>query len=143
MRRLVPTNWCFLVYWIFLVNVGPSFHHADLFGLHSHPYRSVHCGSHHSHYQDGGCCEHDHVADNGHHLDLPQDWETSVALVFAPAGDCGCCEFFEQYNVCFNSVEFVGDQAFGTQLFYHADGLLSSGDLTALARGPPFFVALV
>lgn len=142
MRRLVPTNWCFLVYWLFLVNVGPSFHHADLFGLHSHSHRSDHCGSHHSYYQDEGCCEHLHEAEKGHHHDLPQVWETFVASVFAPEGDCGCCKFFEQYNVCFNSVEFVGDQAFGTRLFYYADSLLSAGDLAALARGPPFFVAL-
>ena len=80
MRRLVPTNWCFLFYWVFLVNFGPSFHHADLFGLHSHTAGSVHCGLHHSHSHNLGCCDHDHGTDDGHRHPVPQDLEASEAL---------------------------------------------------------------
>jgi hypothetical protein len=143
MRRLVPTNWCFLFYWVFLVNFGPSFHHADLFGLHAHTAGSAHCGLHHSHSHNLGCCDDDHGTDDGHRHPVPQDLEASEALVSAPDGECVCCKFFDQYNVWIDCVEFEGDHTFGSQRFSYAEGFPSSGDLTALARGPPSFVALI
>jgi hypothetical protein len=140
MRRLVPTNWCFLFYWVFLVNFGPSFHHADLFGLHSHSSSRSHSGFHHSHEQ--GCCNHDHGADDGHRHDRPQNLETSIVSVFAADGECACCKFFDQYNVCFNCLELVGHHTFGIQRFSATEGRPSAGDLKPHARGPPSVIAL-
>ena len=140
MRRLVPTSWCFLIYWVFLVNFGPSFHHADLFGLHSHPHGAANCGSHHHHVVK--CCDHDHGTDGGHRHDTPQTPETSVVSLASDV-DCVCCKFFEHYNVCFSPVELLDNHAFGVQLFSFTEGRPSVGDLEAFARGPPSSIARV
>ena len=137
MQRSVPKNWCFLLYWVFLVNFGPSFHHADLFGLHSHPFGAANCGSHYHH--DLGCCDH-HSADANHSHESLQTNETFIASVAADA-DCLCCKFFDQYNVCFSCVEFLDTEFPGTEAFSFSDGRPSAGDFEALARGPPASIA--
>ena len=137
MRSLVPTNWCFLFYWVFLVNFGPSFHHADLFGLHVHSPGGAQCGVQHSH--DHGCC--DHGPDDSH--SQPQGVETTVASFSAADSQCACCKFFDQYNVFIDSVDLLDNSAFGEQCFSFTEGRPTAGDFVALARGPPFDIALV
>lgn len=137
MQRSVPKNWCFLLYWVFLVNFGPSFHHADLFGLHSHPFGAANCGSQHHH--DFGCCDH-HSADANHSHESLQTNETFIASVAADA-DCLCCKFFDQYNVCFSCVEFLDTEFPRTEVFSFSDGRPSACDFEALARGPPASIA--
>lgn len=137
MRSLLPTNWCFLFYWVFLVNFGPSFHHAELFGLHVHSPGGAPCGVQHSH--DRGCC--DHGTDESH--GQPQGFETSVASFSAADSQCVCCEFFDQYNVFIDSIKLLDNPAFGEQCFSFNEGRPSVGDFVALARGPPSFIALV
>ena len=139
MQRSVPKNWCFLLYWVFLVNFGPSFHQADLFGLHSHPFGAANCGSHH-HKPNLRCCDHNDSADTGHNHGGSQPNEALIVSVAADV-DCLCCKFFDQYNVCFSCVEFLDTESAGTEVFSFSEGRPSAGDFEALARGPPASIA--
>ena len=139
MRRSVPKIWCFLLYWVFLVNFGPSFHQSDLFGLHSHPFGAANCGSHH-HNPNLRCCDHNDSADTGHNHGGSQPNEALIVSVAADV-DCLCCKFFDQYNVCFSCVEFLDTESAGTEVFSFSEGRPSAGDFEALARGPPASIA--
>ena len=135
MKYLTPTTWVLLVYWIPLMNLGPSLHHADIFGLHSSSCSTGCCGHHHGH-------SHSH-----HHHGECQDQANTCCQNHAPgsvglyAGDTsdGClfCEFFEKYNVAFSCFHFSDPAALADYSFALLDIFVSQDLVAATARGPP------
>jgi len=119
---------CFFVGYLgLLLNLGPSLHHAPIFGLHGHS---------HSHSTESvchSCCGHSHA----HHTQPAQDSNADSVASFSDNHDCSFCKFFDQYHVIVERVETV--EAFS---FAEIREAVIADDpfavcLVPLARGPP------
>jgi len=131
MKYFKPTIWLLLVYWIPLMNLGPSLHHADVFGFHSSSCSSCCCGNHHHH---GEGHDHHHHSDTCCH---DHSHEPVSSVTDASSDGCQFCEFFEKYNVVFSCFHF-SDSASPSGCDVTLPSVFLSQDvIAATARGPP------
>ena len=135
MRFKKSINCFFVGYLGLLINLGPSLHRADFFGLHSHGAGSVssHCS----------CCCHGHA----------QWWWSSdcdpVEPVEAPLKrrsqtvssnhDCAFCEFFDQFHVMVAQCDQQEPWSAGQLLPSCRPVAVFAATLSPAARGPPCF----
>jgi hypothetical protein len=79
---------CFLLlYLVLLLNLGPSLHHADFFGIHP-PHHPTSADS------TSVCCVHAHRHGPANDLNSAEVDERAYA-----GHDCSICKFFDQYHV--------------------------------------------
>ena len=138
MRRITQTSWFLLLYWVPLVNLGPSLHKADFFGFHSHHCGSSHC--HHGSLEVGGHCfqsPFDESSDCHSHLKEDPS-QTPQRFVTGSDSDCSLCQFFDQYNVVINTLELPTHVNGAYQRNHFELGIPASALLEASARAPPF-----
>ena len=143
MKYLKSTTWLLLLYWIPLMNLGPSLHHADFFGLHSSCCVSTCCGSHgHSHESDH---DHDHDHASASCCQKPSSKDDRIQSsrldsATGTDGECQFCNFFEKYNVVFSSFQFTVPSVPANHFFVQSDVFPSRDVIVATARGPPAFL---
>ena len=88
---------CFFVGYLgLLLNLGPSLHHAPIFGLHGHSHSAESPG----HTCHSSCCGHAHT----HTLPQQESDENSVAST-SDHHDCSFCKFFDQLHVIVECVQ--------------------------------------
>ena len=119
--RFAYPKWMFVLFWVLLVSFGPSFHHADVFGLHGNS-----CGS--SWLPSFGCCSCSHGATYGAESDGP---------IVQADHDCSLCDFFDHYNLILDGP--VPSESTEPAFYCHAVlAQQSLGDcFSPIARGPP------
>jgi hypothetical protein len=160
MRQKQLKNGVLLVYLALLTSLGPSFHRAHFFGLHSHS--NGQCQS----ATGSSCCGHAHSYDS-HQPDIPshdhshpnkcvRSVKFSNASLLAPAmapttvpsltvpdsvTNCPFCKFFENYHVTL--VAFEPSVVAAPLFLFHTSCVLptSASAISAIARGPPGFLA--
>ena len=143
MRSQFLKTWFLLVYWVLLVNLGPSLHRAHFFGLHCD-----HCSD--------SCSHEDHCNADGHcHASMsPEELQQHLSCCHNSSPpvsheasddsgsvnshhDCAFCRFFGQYHVVF-SVYTVEVSSVPAELCYlQQDSLVDPVALDPIARGPP------
>jgi hypothetical protein len=155
MLRRIPTTWFLVSYFALLVNLGPSMHHADIFGLHVHMPGSSevdHCVvvgsvSGAEVVGENSCCCRHHAgtlsagvqAAGKSQTDLTQ----SDGLCLNVDDRChGCllCDFFKHFNASESSFDFqpvVASVRFKTS-FYRS--FVAHEPLASDARGPPAII---
>lgn len=158
MRQNRQKTWFLLGYLVLLLNLGPSLHRAQFFGLHSHGGSCCHhhgdLQTTHGHASDDHL-KHSHCHDHAHH-----DCSAGSALVAlqslstqslassglsdgtdAAAHDCLFCKFFEHYQATPVSIELP--TCVSPFLFMLAECQSSVHRLAvlAIARGPPMIAA--
>lgn len=137
----------FVAYLGLLINLGPSLHHADFLGFHSH------CGSdsgcchsrhdqHHDAHSHAGHSHAEHASAEGSHCGHSHSASEAVAqLIAVQAGendhDCVFCKFFEQLHVIVNPIATfeVSDVALIRAIDRPSD--VRSAIFIPVARGPP------
>ena len=141
MRRITKTSWILLFYWVPLVNLGPSLHHSDFFGFHSHACGSSHC--HHSPASGASHCSsdrsHTHSSVGCHSHSKTENSDTHELFIAGTDGDCSLCQFFDQYNVVFSCIDFQPQITISYQRSQLDTGMPGTALLAASARAPPFF----
>jgi len=120
---------CFFVGYLgLLLNLGPSLHHAPIFGLHSHNH-----SSHGTKSVCHSCCGHSHAD----YRQPEQDSNVDSVASTNDNHDCSFCKFFDQYHVIVDRVETVEASGFAEirEAVIAVDPFAVS--LVPLARGPP------
>ena len=119
--RFAATKRMFVLYWVLLVSFGPSFHHADVFGLNGSS-----CGS--SWLTAFRCCSCSHGSDWAPQSDGP---------TVQADHDCSLCDFFEHYNLILDAP--VASEPDEPSFYcYSRPATKSLGDcFSPIARGPP------
>lgn len=136
MRQKYLKIWFLLVYWVLLMNLGPSLHRAQFFGLHCHHCSDSCTDKGHSHSdmapeqlrQHLACCHGCHAFDS-------VDEVNSGKLL--GDDDCSFCRFFAQYNVVLSVFILECSSAPIELCSAHRDWHVDSVTLDPLARGPP------
>ena len=136
MRNHRITTYLLLGYLALLLNVGPSAHHVDLFGLHAS--RCCQFPTVSNETEPSCCCDHDHA----HRPELPLGSEKANELVASsdlnPHGsDCVLCQYFDNFNAVNSTFElYLDDQP---ARFRTPPNCLSalSRPIDCSARGPP------
>ena len=145
MRKLHSKNWLLLGYLVLLLNLGPSLHQADFFGLH--------CGgaccsqTSFSDAEVSSCCCHAGHSHSDQSSHCPSDSDDSDQDgISAASHDCGSscedcvfCKFFDQFNVVTESFRFVVTQSPVCSLIANNHGTAFSEYVPQSARGPPEF----
>ena len=142
MGNLKRPSWLLILYWIPLVNLGPSLHRADFLGLHSHSCVETSCNHDHSHHTHSGDSYHcqEHAGDSAN------DVTPNIAkkpVVGESQDVCSFCKFFDEYNVIFNAVVYQNDVTSTYQRNVYPHSFRSEALLLATARGPPACETLV
>ncbi|MCH2183422.1 MAG: hypothetical protein MK108_15595 [Mariniblastus sp.] len=140
------TSCLLLFFWVPLVNLGPSLHHADFLGFHSHccgakschntpPVASSEGCSHHHHCHDDGVvsCHAKPAKTNGQQ---PRQ-ESPNLLITGRDAACSLCKFFDEYHVVFDSVDNSVEFTYTYQHFACRVDVPLTAALPATARGPP------
>lgn len=139
MNRRTFVTWLLLGYLALLLNVGPSAHHADFFGLHG----SQCCGVNHDSNRSTtksttcGCCS--HYADDRVVLDceVPTGIRVAADLNYDEICGCALCEYFD----CFNAIAYCfAFSVTDSHAIFGADASCCLADPTNVAcnaRGPP------
>ncbi|QEG23946.1 hypothetical protein [Mariniblastus fucicola] len=139
MRSSQFKTWFLLGYLVLLLNFGPSLHHAQIFGLHSHSHRN---GSDDTASGSSCCCHHHSgetliaslsVNDTGDH----DPSVASLRSVKSGVHDCAFCKFFDEYNVVVDSFEL---QHVEQPIFLLASlrpSAAAAEFVPTIARGPP------
>ena len=121
-------NSILLGYLVLILNFGPSFHRAPIFGLHDHGTVSVEaevvcsCGLH-------------------HHAPVEQDQDDSQSQDFGSIEkqlcDCSLCKFFKQYNASVDTADFTIAETDVSMQLQTISSLVSRTAYATDARGPP------
>lgn len=131
-----------LGYLVLFWNLGPSLHRAEIFGLHCHSCCSsgnsscchdhVREGHWHSHGDGQGFHSHSRCCDHEHSPDPTQDQQTVTSH-----HECSLCEFFDNFNVVFDSFDFEVAEA-PSRINAALPLVAWLGEpFSATARGPP------
>lgn len=112
-------TWFFIVYLGLLLNLGPSLHHADFFGLHGHSVVSS-CS----------CCP-------AHTIPCSNDSPDGATVKGTAEHDCAFCKFFDQYHVIVDAVDVYESSAFAALLVAQRPVDADSASFIPVARGPP------
>ncbi len=142
MGNLKRSSWLLILYWIPLVNLGPSLHRADFLGLHSHSCGESSCTHDHSHHTHSGDSYHCHK----HVGEFANDVTPNIAkkpVVDESQDVCSFCKFFDEYNVIFNAETYLNDVTSTYQRDIYPNSFLAEPLLSATARGPPSCQTLV
>lgn len=145
MGLMKKTSCLLLLFWVPMVNLGPSLHRADFFGFHSHCCRSDHhhnqpvglleCGSGHRHcHSDGKASCPSLVANTDRQ---PPQRETNNPYYTGPDSTCSICKFFDEYNVVFDGAEASRQITRVYQRFASLNAAPTPPLQLATARGPP------
>ena len=129
MHRSKATIWLIALYLGFLVNLGPSMHHASCFGLHNHDSNGA------SVSEEGVfscCCHHDSMPSDA----IPSDRGTDNSVVSAEH-DCAFCKFFDDYNIVLESFQMEVAQAEVYSIDFLSSDRPVSAAIISTARGPP------
>lgn len=135
--RFKQTKICFFVAYLgLLLNLGPSLHHLDLFGFHTHC-GSISCSHHHDdsshHHADSHCshsfCDHSHPQ--------PKSSESLTVRSGSADHDCPFCDFFDQYHVIVEPVETVPFYQFALVPVTERPSDVCLVNFNPVARGPP------
>lgn len=121
MRRSRIPIWMLLTYLVLFLNFGPSWHRADIFGLHNEP----------AAHQDVACV---HVCSCQHHFaDASQSSDATVTSNH----ECAFCKFFDQYTVVLHSFNFshVEEPVHVSRIEIVQNSV--SCPVRTVARGPP------
>lgn len=147
MKYLKPTIWLLLVYWIPLMNLGPSLHHADVFGLHTSCCNSGCCASSSGSSFEARSQELDYFGCDGQCQGQCQNQRASNPTqdadqcpdIFAGTTTDVClfCEFFKKYNVVFSCFHFPNPPQRSVYRMTLADIFESQDAILGSARGPP------
>jgi hypothetical protein len=117
---------CFFVGYLgLLLNLGPSLHHAPIFGLHGQDNEAGSC--------QHSCCGHSHA---------PPAQQTSNDNSVVSTNvhhDCSFCKFFDQLHVVVVNVETIEVSDFAFLLEAIRSEQPPSVKFSPLARGPPSF----
>lgn len=128
-------NSILLGYLVLLLNFGPSFHRAPIFGLHDHDH---HPTLHLAHVECD--CGHDHghgptESENNRH---DSDSERSSTLAIEKQlCDCSLCQFFKHFNASVDTVDLTIAEATLSFRVETGSSLISRSALATDARGPP------
>jgi hypothetical protein len=134
MRRCTLTIWFLLGYFALLVNLGPSLHHADLFGLHSHASDNTNADMENDAAVSCCCCQHHSAAQN----EGPSETTGSAGFdVDTACHDCAFCEFFKHFNAFDHSFEFEERETHAQAVSFDNDSSVDDEPIASTARGPP------
>ena len=136
--------WFFVAYLGLLTNLGPSLHHANFLGFHSHAGGDCcHFDGAHTH------CTHSHSAHSHHahsHCDHTHECHThrttepsNELMVHAGANghDCPFCKFFDQFHVIVEANESTEFSEIALVDIFEQPSELCSVIFIPVARGPP------
>lgn len=132
MCRQPSISWFLLGYLCLLLNVGPSAHHADVFGFHC----SGCCDSGACHLSkldisgDCPCCSSSGSSD---HLSNSQPEK-----VKSDCDDCLFCQFFDQFHSLEASIPQQSRESGVCDLFAHSKIVDTVRIIDSSARGPPY-----
>ncbi len=125
MKRKSSANLFLLGYLVLLLNLGPAWHRAPIFGIHDHGTVG---------HDAGVCsCGHNHAGESASR-ESTADEAGSIDL---PSCDCAVCKFFKQYNVTFHGSTVDGLKLVVHQAAHHRKIDASQPLLLHRARGPP------
>lgn len=125
MRCNRVTTWLILTYLVLLVNLGPSLHRAELFGLHGHS--SIQSDD----VVAPTCCS------CHHHFSRENSSPDGEVPVVASNHDCAFCKFFDQYTVVFHAFQFAQfKEPIHLPCFENLPSKVSYS-VPTVARGPP------
>ena len=114
------TSWFLLAFVVLFWNLGPSLHHADLFGLHSSASgNSFSCCC---------CCSHHHPVDS-------EDGESPDLI--GQDGHCSLCDYFDQLHLVVEAGSNTESVQFFAWVAVLSDKGVQSGTISPQARGPP------
>lgn len=136
MRNHRITSYLLLGYLALLLNVGPSAHHAEIFGLHgsgccAHSTDANAATSH-------NCSDHDH----SHRHDLATQQSGVVNLLegsglHTHCGDCALCQYFDNFHAIKASFELHLNQSPVRSQTMHNRLNAIGRPIVCSARGPP------
>ena len=146
MHKHPTKNWLFLIYLVLLINLGPSLHHADFFGLHCNDACCSPTSFSESKVSSCCCCTaaHSHGDHGSHsHGSSGESNEFQITAAVDDFGacceDCVFCKFFDQFNVVAESFRFVLIQSPVCSLIENNQGTAFCEFVPESARGPPEF----
>ena len=133
-----------LIYWGLLINLGPSLHTLDVFGLH-------HGSCQHTQHSHGVCCSptslqpanlnlggdvacdcHGHSASGADFVVSQNDFAGSDS-----DHQCSFCEFFKYFQADTTQTATLDQFDSVEDFFARSEVAHSASDLTSRARGPP------
>jgi hypothetical protein len=112
------TSWILLAFVVLFWNLGPSLHHADIFGFHSaNPEMASSCC----------CCS----------LSHPVVPDSRSSAVIENHGHCSLCDFFDQLHVTFDVESDSQTIQFGAFAELPSSQTADCESIAPQARGPP------
>lgn len=137
MRNYRFTTWFLLGYLALLLNVGPSAHHAEFFGFHSHG----DSGHVHVHVDltglgiAGDCsCSHKHSV---LHTQLINRDSALAIKSDSSCGDCLLCHYFDHFHGICAALKLDLAKSYLCEPLVAGDAVLFARTIVRSARGPP------
>ncbi len=143
MRTNRFTTWFLLGYLALLMNVGPSAHHAEFFGLHAH---CISDSAPHSHCawsgsgESGCCCHHNRDNTISPPVDSSESSEDAMVLCADASNKCsGClfCDYFDHLHALVSSIDFGVEETPNDDALALTVEVILFRSVECSARGPP------